>query len=73
MPCSCSEVLRVLRALDFEIPDDNEKTANFLMAQIDKNQDGSVNTSELEAALGEESFYQVRRANILIVQINAVW
>lgn len=53
----CSEVLRVLRALDFDIPD--KRTEDFLMAQIDQNQDSSVNAAELEKALSKESFYQV--------------
>ena len=53
----CSEVLRVLRALDIDLPDKNDE--NWLIEALDKDNDGSVKPEELQAGLEKQSFYQV--------------
>ena len=53
----CSEVLRVLRALDIDLPDKNAE--NWLIEALDKDNDGSVKPEELQAGLEKQTFYQV--------------
>jgi hypothetical protein len=50
-------LLRVLRALEIEIPD--KAAEDWLVGTLDPNQRGYVLPEELEVALSKQSFYQV--------------